>query len=564
MSIPPPDSPRGNAARGRLPNWRERYDAARARGVPLDPRSEPVEGVDAYPTAYDPDHLLITARDDIVDVYNALVDAARDFGWGVVVETIDGERTYGTVDLRRGGEAFERARRARREFDLPTVYRVRIFRSPREGVDDQPVPPVDAWRLLQRARKRRQDNMSKIDLGGVSLDHIITIDPVGIRTNPFGFTNPVGIRTNPVGIRTNPFGNANMTGTESYGFPGTGGRQVVSYIGPPPRRELKLAKKGRRPVVAIMDTGCGVHSWLPDDIVTRYPALENRVIGVTEPTTDPEIVGDVSGPFDGAIDDSAGHGTFIAGIVRQVCPEADIVAIRVADSQGSVLEGEFVVAVRSLVKWMALAPAKGGRQIDVINLSLGYYHETPQDEWFDQTLSDLLVAARKRGCAVVCSAGNDATDRPSFPAALWGWPDADFVVADPADAAPHVSVGALNPNGTMALFSNMGPWVRTFAPGAAVLSSHPGFVGGVQAGTRDDRSGVRRETIDPDDFRGGFAMWSGTSFAAPYVAGMLARAIATDSMAGTLGKASKRVSVMKDAAAAAQQHLSTLGPTAIG
>ena len=36
---------------------------------------------------------------------------------------------------------------------------------------------------------------------------------------------------------------------------------------------------------------------------------------------------------------------------------------------------------------------------------------------------------------------------------------------------------------------------------------------------------MRRETIDPDDFTGGFALWSGTSFAAPYVAARLAHAL---------------------------------------
>jgi hypothetical protein len=31
-----------------------------------------------------------------------------------------------------------------------------------------------------------------------------------------------------------------------------------------------------------------------------------------------------------------------------------------------------------------------------------------------------------------------------------------------------------------------------------------------------------RESIDPDDFTGGFALWSGTSFAAPTMAGRIA------------------------------------------
>jgi subtilisin family serine protease len=182
-------------------------------------------------------------------------------------------------------------------------------------------------------------------------------------------------------------------------------------------------------------------------------------------------------------------------------------------------------AVRTLVKWMATPVTEGGRRIDVLSLSLGYYHETPEDELFDRTLSELLAVARRHGCAVVCSAGNEATDRPTFPAALWNWAGSDFEVDDPEGSAPHVAVGALNPNGSVALFSNIGAWVHTYAPGAAVLSTSPPLNGGVQAGTRADRLGMRRETIDPDDFTGGFALWSGTSFAAPYVAARLAQAL---------------------------------------
>ena len=38
-------------------------------------------------------------------------------------------------------------------------------------------------------------------------------------------------------------------------------------------------------------------------------------------------------------------------------------------------------------------------------------------------------------------------------------------------------------------------------------------------------SGEFRSTIDPDDFWGGFGVWSGTSFAAPVLAGQLAQAM---------------------------------------
>ena len=100
--------------------------------------------------------------------------------------------------------------------------------------------------------------------------------------------------------------------------------------------------------------------------------------------------------------------------------------------------------------------------------------------------------------------------------------DAGIPVVD----VPIVSVGALNPNRrTDALFSNAGPWVRCHVPGAAVVSTMPAFEGGTLPGARMVAFGRTRETIDPDDFRGGFAVWSGTSFAAPLMAGVLAQGL---------------------------------------
>ena len=194
-----------------------------------------------------------------------------------------------------------------------------------------------------------------------------------------------------------------------------------------------------------------------------------------------------------------------------------------------------------------------------MNLSLGYYHETPEDELYDDALESLLVAARRHGCAVVCSAGNDATNRPSFPAALWMWGGSALTVADPDDAAPHVSVGALNPNRTMALFSNLGTWVKTFAPGAGVLSCSPPFRGGSQPAVRDDLGATRRETIDPDDYAGGFALWSGTSFAALYVAGELLAHISPRIMGGALSL-EERIDLLHEAESEVSARLAKAGP----
>ena len=108
------------------------------------------------------------------------------------------------------------------------------------------------------------------------------------------------------------------------------------------------------------------------------------------------------------------------------------------------------------------------------------------------------------------------------------------------DAARHFAVGALNPQRTsVALFSNIGDWVNLYAPGTSVLSVFPSFEGGLQAGSRNDRGQRRRQSLDPDDFdngdEGGFAVWSGTSFAAPYVAGTVAAKLAPQLMGAAVG-----------------------------
>jgi subtilisin family serine protease len=120
---------------------------------------------------------------------------------------------------------------------------------------------------------------------------------------------------------------------------------------------------------------------------------------------------------------------------------------------------------------------------------------------------------------VVAAAGNFSTDRPFYPAALAARP--------PGPGAPLLSVGALNPNGSVALFSNQGDWVHWWAPGAAVVSTFPPLSGSISPAIRPPHGGGahRRETLDPDDFQGGFAIWSGTSFAAPVVAAEVAAAL---------------------------------------
>ncbi|MDQ1530049.1 MAG: hypothetical protein QOE37_154, partial [Microbacteriaceae bacterium] len=309
-----------------------------------------------------------------------------------------------------------------------------------------------------------------------------------------------------------------------------GGRQPVAWAGPAPLRRADADLVGRRPVVAILDTGCGDHEWLRD-AVQRGVQCDGHDIGSTDAATDPEVHPSLTGPMDGAIGEVSGHGTFIAGLIHQGCPDADILSWRVVEADGSIAESDLVLALTRIAT-LAVRHAAGladGRAIDVLSLSMGYYHETPRDGEFDPTMYELLAAMGRTGTLVVCSAGNDATERPMFPAAFAPWSTGTGAIAeqDPV-AVPILSVGALNPDpATVALFSNGGPWVRDYAPGAAVVSTMPPlFQGGLDPLAGVVRAGRERASIDPDDFRGGFAVWSGTSFSAPVRAGTLAQQLA--------------------------------------
>ena len=138
---------------------------------------------------------------------------------------------------------------------------------------------------------------------------------------------------------------------------------------------------------------------------------------------------------------------------------------------------------------------------------MGYYHENAADERVDADpgnlenpiLFDELQRLRD-GTAVVCSAGNDATARPLYPAAFAPWHGED-TSRPRRSLVPLTSVGAENPNDSVALFSNTGPWVNCYAPGASLLSTMPPFQGGLLPAARTRAEGYVRESIDPDDFR---------------------------------------------------------------
>ena len=84
----------------------------------------------------------------------------------------------------------------------------------------------------------------------------------------------------------------------------------------------------------------------------------------------------------------------------------------------------------------------------------------------------------------------------------------------PAAMKGVVGVGALAANLTPAPWSNHGFWVNCSAVGVGVIST---FVDGVEPHT--DAGAIVTEQFGPD----AWAIWSGTSFSAPQIAGAVAQ-----------------------------------------
>jgi subtilisin family serine protease len=226
-------------------------------------------------------------------------------------------------------------------------------------------------------------------------------------------------------------------------------------------------------------------------------------------------------------------------------------AVPVMYGDGVADEAVVVDALQLLYARQVLAlrdPERWGPLVDVVSLSLGYYHETTGTFDDEGALVTALRALASTGVAVVAAAGNGASDVEFFPAAF---------AEGSGFEVPLVSVGAHNPGGlnpggrTVSVYSNTGTWVKGYRCGTAVVSTMPvTFDGSIRSvlnlpGSKNPTRG----SIDLDDYSGGFGQWSGTSFAAPALAGDVATWLAAH---GPLpGDARGRVKLARRAVAAA-------------
>lgn len=441
------------------------------------------------PTAYVGDTLLVRglAGDDRDGLLDRIGSVLQDDGLAVRIDPAVNE-----VATALAGSSDQGQDVLRRFW----VNRAELF-----AADESDRRPIDAWPVLQRLRG------AGVPAQEMGLDHLVLTCP-DIGGTPYWEMSAGGY----------------PLPAQEYVRSGSGGRCPVAFVGSDPARASRRIK--RRPVVVVPDTGLGPHPWFADPAsATDEVTVAGVLLGIHGPMNPlPPIV---RNPLDGSLPTYAGHGTFIAGVVRQQCPQARILGVPVMGGDGVVPEDLLInTLVALLVRQVeAVTEHRAADLLDVLSLSLGYYHEEPADPAMDPMLHGLLTELGRWGVAVVTAAGNNTTTVPFHPAAFAGQ-----VTGTEPDVVPLVSVGALNPDGTsVAYFSNAGPWVSCHRPGAAVVSTLPTDLDGdLQPTARMRHDRTDRATIDPDDFTGGFGTWSGTSFAAPVLSGQLAAHLAAD------------------------------------
>ena len=207
----------------------------------------------------------------------------------------------------------------------------------------------------------------------------------------------------------------------------------------------------------------------------------NPANGIAPCAYDSRVHQYVPSTFDGVFDandvgtvDNDGHGTHVAGIVggfsTGVAKAVTIVPVRVLDSCGA---GTKTMVLNGL-NWI-LADHQVGEKA-VVNMSIG----------FESTATDIDLAIKNllaEGIVVVAASGNEGKSACDM---------------TPAGTQGTISVGASTSSDTEPFFTNFGECVDIFAPGQSIVSTWP-------------------QTPDM------YVRESGTSMAAPHVAGAVAR-----------------------------------------
>jgi hypothetical protein len=308
----------------------------------------------------------------------------------------------------------------------------------------------------------------------------------GIHATPVHYVNVAGVNLCP--------GDEPVPSTESP-RPAVGGRG-----------------RGENVRVTVIDTGL-VHDYLDHPWLAQSSGTPNI----------PQVDGDVTTAAEetdtaGMIKPYVGHGTFVAGVLRCVAPSTDLRVYNGFPYAGAVEEDELGLLLLQTLDthgWPdILSLSAGTRTSDTLAL-LGLADFVDELAAHPETL---LVAA----------AGNDGDTIPFWPAAF---------AAEPVNASGDMvlSVGALREDGQgRACFSNYGDWVTVFAPGERLVNAfttgsyeygyaHSATCRFYPAAPLYPGCTCIAPMSDGDVAKfSGLARWSGTSFATPFIAGLIA------------------------------------------
>ncbi|HEX4223097.1 MAG TPA: type VII secretion-associated serine protease mycosin [Pseudonocardiaceae bacterium] len=273
--------------------------------------------------------------------------------------------------------------------------------------------------------------------------------------------------------------------------------------------EAQQQSTGRGVTVAIIDTG-----------VNKHPFLSGRLTGG----------GDYVAPTavnNGTVD-CDGHGTITAGIVAAntkgagvgftgVAPDADVLAIRQSSSAYETTGQTPTGAGNTLSLAQAIVHAVD-HGANVITTSVDECLTVPADgrltlDANDRALQAAVHFAVLHNVVVVNSAGNlSSATCPSAPQNANPDPNRVSQVQVPAVFSDDVlSVASVDPaNGNVSSFSVWGPWVSVAAPGEGIISIDPAPGASGLANLYSEPGTPQPQAIQ------------GTSFAAPYVAGLAA------------------------------------------
>jgi hypothetical protein len=232
------------------------------------------------------------------------------------------------------------------------------------------------------------------------------------------------------------------------------------------------ANSGAGVMIYIADTGlihhpAKHHPWLRD--VNGEPDAPIPVVNGTPTITSPYI----------------GHGTFVAGVVRCMAPEAEIFVMNEMAGSGSTLESNIAQRLNAALSL----------PVDIFHVSVTAPTRNNQPMIGIEAWLELL--RQYKGTVCVAPAGNSGSSRRSWPAASPG----------------VVSVGALAADWrSRARFSNFGSWVDVYAPGRDLVNA---YATGTYICQVPPYAGQERELY-------GMAKWSGTSFSSPIMTGLIA------------------------------------------